>query len=633
MRYKTSCFNPTVSRNCLRRFWPLPLAVLAMVLLALLMPLLGVLQDSSVVYRLERLLSCIYGTAGLMAVLMAGAAFLSAALSFHHLHSRKEIQFYLGLPLKRRCVYLTSYLTGLLMIAVPLLLGLVLCIPPVAAAGFGPAVPALLKLFGAGISVLLLFYSMAVVACTMAGQTFGALLIYAGMHCAAAVITGGAQEIASMFMPGLEFDGLINRISLWLTPLCRIEQAVAVRYSSQLTESVTTDSFKSAIMVGRDMPLGFSGPVVLAVYGAVGAALAVLAGVLYQKRPSETAGEMISYRWIGSLCKVFGALVVSAGGTWLTVTSGLFQEEIPFFAVVIAVLGFCAVGWLAAEMIVQKTLRVFRRKTAVPCGILLAVLLILMGVGKLDIFGTVRYLPAAADVKSAAVQYGCGYEVNMTPEDALTIHQAVLEHPEAITNNQYNVDYDQLYISYTLQNGRQISRAYAVRIHYDEDYNRLPGPITDPILAVMKNPDYTHQSWFGRLVNGVTRDNFYHATVQSYANPDETGVYADTVATTRADWRGYLDLTAQEAVALYEAICRDMEAGTVPPNGLWYTSGEESLGCVDFGCYLADYGPQYGTYSQYTEAVSTTYVFVELLPEMENTLQYLQSLGLNFQPA
>ena len=186
MRYKTSCFNPTVARNYVQRFWPLSLAVLGAVVLRLLLPMLNIVQRGLVSDELSGMLEVaqIYGAGGLMIVLTAGAAFLSAALTFRHLHGRREIQFYHALPLTRRGLYGTSYLTGFGLIALPLLLGILLCMLSAVAGGWSAAVLPLLQLFGAGIAALSIFYSMAVLACCMAGQTFGAVLIYAGMHCA-----------------------------------------------------------------------------------------------------------------------------------------------------------------------------------------------------------------------------------------------------------------------------------------------------------------------------------------------------------------------------------------------------------------------------------------------------------------
>ncbi len=625
MRCRTFCFNPTLARNYLRRFWPLPLAVLGVVILRLLLPMLNVVQRGAVNDELSGMLEVarIYNASGMMIVLMAGAAFLSAALTFRHLHGRREIQFYHALPLTRWGLYGTSYLTGFGLIALPLLLGILLCMLLAAVSGWSAAVLPLLKLFGAGIAALLIFYSMAVLACCMAGQTFGAVLIYAGMHGAVMIIVGCAGNLAALFMPGIHFDNFLVGFRQWLTPVAKLLEAVTYRSSAVSTNGITNNIGPSVPMVDGmyAIPSGFSQPLTLVIYGIAGAALAVLAGVIYQTRRAENAGEMTAFPLVRSLCKIFGALVVLTGGAYVTLSGGLFQEEIPFGAVVCFVLGFGALGWLAAEMVVQKTLRVFRKKTAISCGILLAMLLALIGVGKLDLLHTVHYVPQAGDVAHVTACYGGGDAVTMAPEDAAALHEAAIAHLDVLTNNTYGHAYTSLEFNYTLKNDRHVVRRYCIREEYDEEGVRQENPISQAVLEMLQTPEYNRQTWFGDWGSGVTKDNFCYGSVQSYSQ-----------SARREDYDVWsVDLTAAEAVTLYEAICRDIAEKRLKPCG--FDTPGPVLGSVDFSCYLEDYSEaRYGSYSRYRETAPMTYVSVTVVPGMENTTACLREMGLSLEP-
>ncbi len=620
MRFKTSCFNPTLCRNFLRRFWPLPLVVFGVTLLALGLPLGGQLRElDSAGVRLMNLLSSIYSTAQIMVVLEAFAAFLAAALVFHHLHSRKEIQFYQALPLKRRCFYTTSYLTGFGMLAVPMLLGIAICMVMVAAGGAGEAVLPLLKLYGVGIAAELLFYSMAVLACCLAGQTLGAVLIYAGMNCAVLVIIGCAGSIAATFMPGIDFDNFLINLREWLTPLPKLFTAIATQYEDRFL----TDLYNNApTQVVVSYPIGFLQPGVITSYGLVGTVLAVLSSLLYQFRPSETAGEMVSFRPVRVLCKIFGAMMVCVAGALLFLSSGLFTEEIPFAAVVLAVLGFGAVGWFAAEMVVQKTLRVFGKKHLTACGALLLTLLLLLSGAKLDLLGIVRHVPDAGDVASVEVNYNYGAAVEITPQEAAELHQLVLDKPMYLTNNTFIGANNSLQFVYTLENGHKIYREYHVQCSHNG--------IIQAAQALLEQPDYCYQTWFGSLEDGVSPDSFQNGSISSYMQ-SFTEDYTPFLSNADPQWReDYMDLTASQAVTLYGAICQDIQAGNMPPKGFGEFFNSGSIGSIDFVCRVRDYDPSVGTYTQYVEDIPTTYTQVDLYWSMEHTIACLEEMGFEF---
>lgn len=573
MRYRNSFFNPTVFRSYLRRFWPLPVTVFGVEALALLLPLLRKLGRHRDDWPLPAV-DGIYRIAFFMMLLLAASSILAAALVFRHIHSRRDIQFFHGLPVTRRCLYGTAYLTGYLMIALPMLLGILISMAAAGLSGAGDAVIALMELYGAGLGALTMFYSMGAVACCLAGQTFGAVLIYTGMHTAVMVITSCAGNLAALFMPGINTQNFLAEPREWLTPIIQLLFAVESQYHG--------DGAAAMSQYGRLYAQGFVAPGFLLIYAAVGVLLAAAGGALYRIRRAETAGEMVSFSPVRTLCKLFGALMVCAAGADLTLTYGLFPGDIPFRAVVAAVLIFGVLGWIIAEMVVRKTLRVFDRKALRSCSIFAAALLVLLGAGRLDVFGTVRYIPEPEQVQSASIWYN-GYSVTLPPEDAAALHETVLQNREELNN--HNIAYDN---SFALEFLYNVGRSHPVRREYQVSRN---GVIRQALNTLMEQPENIYQSWLGDREELLDEDSFYECHVST---PDED--------------RGF---SYGLAVELHEAILRDIAAGNVEPCG--FTTQIES-GTVDFLSQDEDGN-----------------IFQESIPitaDMEYTLAWLAEKGL-----
>lgn len=103
MKCKTSCFNPILSKNDLRRFWPLPVCSFFLFLCTLVLPLYrylgdettGMLQQyydahpdgSALLQSTTRYLASAYVW---QVFLLAALALVSALLLFQHLHGKKR---------------------------------------------------------------------------------------------------------------------------------------------------------------------------------------------------------------------------------------------------------------------------------------------------------------------------------------------------------------------------------------------------------------------------------------------------------------------------------------------------------------------------------------------------------------
>ena len=568
MKSKTSFFNTTLFRSFLGRFWPLPLAVLAVTVYSLAMPVLSVSRrrlEGVFPTLMDEVRDNIYGVSMIMILAIACAAILTAVLLFGHLHSRKALQFYHGLPLRRGTIYTTLYLTGLLLIALPMALGMGLVLLVLLSVGCGEAGIVLLQLLGAGLAALLALFALAVIACELAGQVFGAVLIYVGFNCAVALILTGAADVAARILPGILFERNLGPALQWLTPLVQLIYAAEPRWEEVRMASDTIYTVAT----------GLTSPLTLTVYGVLG----VLAGIfglwLYRRRPGEAAGEMIAFRPIRVVCKIFGALMISAAGTLLTLEMGPFQEGASFPAVLISVLAFGALGWIAAEMVVRKSLRVFDRKTLTGCGILLLVLLAgLMGL-KLDIGGRGAYVPPESEIEETMVNWQYSATVHMRASDATALHRAILAHPEELAPGQgYS---ENLSITYSLKNGRSLTRSYDLRVDWDEMGERIPGTLSETLREYLG--PYSLETWLGDVQ--VDPEHLHYGELVAWGNDAGDGrPLIENVAPQAYENRM---LSTEETFRLYDALVRDIRAGRLEPAG--FTQRSEQLGEVEFTCY------------------------------------------------
>lgn len=163
------------------------------------------------------------------------------------------------------------------------------------------------------------------------------------------------------------------------------------------------------------------------IYGAVGLILLVLSGLLYQIRRAETAGDMLSFSVIKIISKIFAALAVGLGSFALLQILAFPNQSVSFGILMLLVLVLIAIGWIAAEMIIQKSFRIFHsRSVLVGCALLVVTAAAMLG-AKADAFGYIHRLPNSDQVESASISlqyYQCYNYTTVSPADALALHEA-----------------------------------------------------------------------------------------------------------------------------------------------------------------------------------------------------------------
>lgn len=573
MRSRTF-FDRALLRKNLARFWPL--WGVYFLVWAIPLPLLMAYRflghgyyagESDLAYYLDNhVLGC--SSEAAVIILFIFSAFAAMAV-FSYLYTQKSAVFYHSLPLNRTALFFTSYLSGLGFLLLPNLAVFVLTLLVEALAGH-VGFAALLVWLGSASACAFFFYSFAVFCAVFIGQLL-ALPIFYG--------------ILSFLVPGLEwlvrlaleefvygFPGNSYDLSLTVfSPAIQLINELSVRYD--WVNNVRTDVWH------------FGGWQWLLLYAAVAAVLTALAFWVYRSRRVESAGDLVSVRAVRPVFKYGVALCAALTlGRWL-------YEIFSFSATVWLLLAFMCLGgflgYFAAEMLLRKSFRVFRR--GIRGFLIFALALIVFAAAmEYDLFGYEKRVPDAEGVSAVYVKdgYFSRYSPDTVPgltsaEDigaVLALHRSLTEHKadieaqlgslysqpaaaESVSLNDpvalYFPSYttEQVSIRYLLTNGRELSRTYTVPV----TRNLLEDPESPAaqLQALLKHPALLR----AELCSGdPCTFTFRGGSFQLYSGGlDYT----------------YLTLDAAQAKQVFQAALRDAEAGNIQWTGLLYDA--ESL--------------------------------------------------------
>lgn len=414
MRSAKSCFNPTLFRKNLTRFWPI--WALYGIIWLFVLPVQILIDPDYVTTQRWPLLFLDNGGLGLGMAVIFGL--LSAMAVFSYLYNNRSVGLMHALPVRREGLFLTSYLSGLAFLVGPNLIVFLLSL----FAELGTGTLAFSSLFTWLVVESLLcffFYSFAVFCGMLTGHILAQPAFYIIFNGLAAGVALLLQSVAEQFLFGFTgFTGL-EVAATWLTPVLRLLGSMSVYYDYE-------SPVARPLTVYPESVARFSGLSVVFFYAFIGLVLTVLALLLYRRRQLETAGDVVSVRWVRPIFKYsVGACSAMALGTLLYV---IFSSVVPESAWVLLLFmligGF--VGYFIAEMLLCKSARVFRRGWK-GCLVLLACVVVSMCALELDLGGFERRVPDADKVESVVLT-----GVSSAPYDSLNFPSCRIEDPEQI---------------------------------------------------------------------------------------------------------------------------------------------------------------------------------------------------------
>ena len=435
MKSRTSFFNLTAFRKNITRFAP----VWALYTVFLLLVLFAV-NEQEPLYMARDVLA-ITRLAGVGNLLYAG---IVAMCLFGDLYKNRLCCALHAFPMRREGWLLTNVATGFLFSFVP---NALVCV--FASFSLGEYAYLIWILFGISCLQYLFFFGTAVLSAMCAGNQLGMVAIYGIIHFVVVLIYFLAEVIYQPLIYGIELH--TDKFFRYF-PLSRM-----------FTEYVNTEYKKIALVfLGYDKEAWTH----LAICAAVGVVSFVLAWVVYRRRHLERAGDFISLRPVAPVFLVIYTIAV--GTVFYSFSEMINQPSYMVFAAGIAI------GFFTGQMLLNRTVRVFHKKSWLAFGVLAVVLSGSMALTWLDPMGIGSYVPPLNKVESAAIYgpdkiYYYAYDPDeyntfelTDPEEISklqTFHQKLAANRPA-GNNTYDVR-----IRYKLTDGSEVSRYYQVNIN------------------------------------------------------------------------------------------------------------------------------------------------------------------------
>ena len=310
---------------------------------------------------------------GLVIFMMITAAIICGMSSFSYLNSQRKVDFYHSLPIRREKLYVVNFIDGILIVAVPygimLLVGMLIGI----ANGIKPAGICQTALIGYGLNLVyfVLLYALVIVAVMLTGNRIVAFLGFV---------------VLSFILPGIVM--LTGSYFAAFFETCMSEQLeVLAKWSVHLSPVLEYTS--------RSGDYARVMPTVAAITQAL--LLAVLGVILYHKRPSEAAGKAMAFEVIKPVIRI---AIVMVSALFLGLFFWSLQGEMPW-----AVFGICCGGVIShcvIEIIYHFDFKklFFGKWQLVGC---LAASILILCFFRYDWLGYDRYLPQENQIRSAAV--------------------------------------------------------------------------------------------------------------------------------------------------------------------------------------------------------------------------------------
>lgn len=542
MTSKISCFDRAVFRRALKKTAPVWILY---TLYELLLPLrlfsfcrgVSSCTDDFLVQIEKTILGYARINASLLPFLLGG---LLAWVLFFWLFRAGTAYFYAALPVRRETLFLTNYLTGLLLCAAPALLSSLLLWA--VGAGFGAAVfvPAM-QVFTATMLGFLLFFSFAVLVCCVVGQMAAMPIVYVILNFTFFVLETIVRHLLFTFVYGMPYSqsSTMQSFALHATPVLGLLQGGF---------RVQTDWLERDGMYYMEYAPRLEGWSYLGALAALGLVFALCAFLLLKHREMERSGDVIAVGWLRPV-----ALYVFTIGCALVLgalMAELFSSNTSdnFWYVLLFLFVGAFVGYFVGKMLLQKTIHVFRSGW-LGLGACCLALLLAFGAAEFDLFGYSRYLPERSAVQAAGLTHYQSNGLYTTQDDAfiqdvLNLHTAAVSEKSKQEHRrhayQLGTDYtEQFYITYRMTDGTLTERYYS--IVYSEADLEDPDSLISRFSALYNSPGSV------LIRTGFDTPRTEKNVLSCYVSSFDTGES--------------LELTGRDAWRVYTACLDDINAG------------------------------------------------------------------------
>lgn len=483
MPRKTSFCNAALLRSDIKRYWPLLFLYVAVWVVILPMQILsasrecdGVADGIMTVLQMRQHNVIIRSMPASVVMSLLFGCFAAMAV-WSYLMSGRTVGLMHALPVTRTQAFFSHILSVLGALTAGNVL--IFLLTALCSAGFSYVDWAALGTWLLLTELMALFFFALGSLCAMVtGWLLAVPVLYGAMNVIALLLYAVISTMTQMFYFGYSSSDIPEFIT-WLTPVGRIWDAVA-NGSAQPIEVQFREPIGNQSYHRFQLPASAFSTCII--YAAVGIALLALVWWLYKKRPSETAGDAMSFRWLQPIARWSIGL---CGGLGL----GLFLNYVilgsSFAGLLICQLVMGVICFFAAQMLLKKKFRIFTSRWWVETLALVLTLLAVTLCIRLDITGYQHRVPDAEDVTSVRFSASSADFTADDPaavESVISLHRAILEQydetGERLENRTY-LDTEggpttrYVRVDYQLRNGTSLRREWRVSIVNGSDIHRL----------------------------------------------------------------------------------------------------------------------------------------------------------------
>lgn len=535
MKSKTSCFNKTIFLKNITHFWPIWLMITGWNLF--IMPFM--IYNTSLDYRgikeitekeLQQMKSndlLSIASVYINPVMLFIFSIIAVMAVFSYLYNSRSANTIHALPVTRKELFLTNYISGLLFLIVPEAVGFLLGTLVGAMCGY-TSINHLLTGFLLACGISFVLYSFTVFIAMFTGQLLAVPIFTVIINFLYVGMKGLVELLMSILSYGITLEITGSKADI-LSPLYYIISHVNLVYDYNQEYSVCT---------------GFAGKSIVAGYCAAAVVFVIAAYLVYKIRDMETAGSLISISWISPIFR-WGAAF--CGGVLFSIIFcgiiGVSGSRTIFVLALISGLIFGAISFFGAQMFLEKGFRVFHKKRIIECGAFLLAFALLYVSIEVDMFGREKKIPDISQVESVGLDMFSGTSIT-DPEliqEVMGIHQQIIDSKKEFERySETDQDTYYTYIRYNLKKGT-LKRRYEIPISREMLEN--PDTVIHRIVEFVTNPRVYRDEVFNVSDENIKLQD---GRIDLY---DKNGGYSD------------YEFTAEELEEIYQAFLADVEEG------------------------------------------------------------------------
>lgn len=403
-------------------------------------------------------------------------AILCGISGFYYLQSKKKVDFYHSLPVKRESLFSSIYIVGIAIYVIPYLISLAIGFVIVGANGVFESnvwIEAW-KAFGVNLLNYCITYTVVIIAVLLTGQLIVSILasgVFLAYGPVVAVLIGGLSS--TYFDTYYEYHSITDSFLYRCSPI---------------------SAYYNMINAVYDMTLPFSS---VLIYIAVAIALVILSVFLYRRRSSEAAGKAISYQVLQPYIKI--VVSVPVGLLSGIIFTSLMNADSSFWLIFGMVCGYLLCSCIMEVIYHFDFKAVFKSRVSLLIGAVL--MFAIFSTYKWDLLHYDQYIPSKDKIESMSIDlsgidnnlefvvyneddsrskisymnktsYVAEYMYLKDKDIAYEIAKMAAEGESVLNEEEVDSEYAKymsIYVQYRLTSGRNVYRRYtiAVELYFD----------------------------------------------------------------------------------------------------------------------------------------------------------------------